>query len=91
MPALLFIPPSSDYNIYLSCQKKMSYFRDPMNLTVLLDTISAYLVSEEKNKKTYQLPEIIALRIDLASIRSQYPQTTLTFDGATSLGILVIA
>jgi len=61
-----------------------------MNITVLLGTLEAYLVTEEKNRKVYHLPEIIALRIDLARIRAQYPQTTLNIDNSAALGILTI-
>ena len=68
----------------------MTYFCRPMNITALLSTLEKYLVTEEKNRKIYHLPEIIALRINLATIRAQYPQTTLNIDDGAAVCILTV-
>ncbi len=43
----------------------------------LIDSVRQYLVTEEKNKKIYHLPLDIAIRFDLAKVRSITPKPRL--------------
>jgi hypothetical protein len=56
----------------------------------LIESLKEYLITEEHNKRTYHLPESIAVRCDLSKIRKEFPQTTLMMDQDKSYNVLVI-
>lgn len=88
LPAILII----FYQIIKSNFKFLRVNLHVMNdkVSLIFKSLEEYLVSEEKNKKVYHIPEDVAVRCDLANIRKHYPQTTLRADNGTPYNVLII-